>query len=292
MRVSTRTGVATLAILLAATAPVAVTAQSSNGDANIVVTGVGMAKGPEIKGIISARDDDRLKIVAADGSSTVVTITDATRIRAGGGLFSGKSKRGSEALLNGLPVTVKTLQSAESGLIASQITFRNSDFKTAAMIHNGTDQRFARNEAATEALRSRVSDIDKYNIKRTTNVYFDTGKWQLSPQAKSELCATATEASATDNSLMLVLGYTDDVGNEEYNQTLSEKRASSVINYLQQACRWAPYRVLTPAGMAESDPAADNTTAEGRAQNRRVSVNVLVSKAVDVDAPQVAMRDQ
>lgn len=292
MRVSTRTGVATLAILLAATAPVAVTAQSSNGDANIVVTGVGMAKGPEIKGIISARDDDRLKIVAADGSSTVVTITDATRIRAGGGLFSGKSKRGSEALLNGLPVTVKTLQSAESGLIASQITFRNSDFKTATMIHNGTDQRFARNEAATEALRSRVSDIDKYNIKRTTNVYFDTGKWQLSPQAKSELCATATEASATDNSLMLVLGYTDDVGNEEYNQTLSEKRASSVINYLQQACRWAPYRVLTPAGMAESDPAADNTTAEGRAQNRRVSVNVLVSKAVDVDAPQVAMRDQ
>lgn len=292
MRVSTRTGVATLAILLAATAPVAVTAQSSNGDANIVVTGVGMAKGPEIKGIISARDDDRLKIVAADGSSTVVTITDATRIRAGGGLFSGKSQRGSEALLNGLPVTVKTLQSAENGLIASQITFRNSDFKTATMIHNGTDQRFARNEAATEALRSRVSDIDKYNIKRTTNVYFDTGKWQLSPQAKSELCATATEASATDNSLMLVLGYTDDVGNEEYNQTLSEKRASSVINYLQQACRWAPYRVLTPAGMAESDPAADNSTAEGRAQNRRVSVNVLVSKAVDVDAPQVAMRDQ
>ncbi len=292
MRVSTKTGVATLAVLLAATAPVAVTAQSSNGDANIVVTGVGMAKGPEIKGIISARDDDRLKIVAADGTSTVVTITDATRIRAGGGLFSGKSKRGSEALLNGLPVTVKTLQSAESGLIASQISFRNSDFKTATMIHNGTDQRFARNEAATEALRSRVSDIDKYNIKRTTNVYFDTGKWQLSPQAKSELCATATEASATDNSLMLVLGYTDDVGNEEYNQTLSEKRASSVINYLQQACRWAPYRVLTPAGMAESDPAADNTTAEGRAQNRRVSVNVLVSKAVDVDAPQVAMRDQ
>ncbi|MDX2209495.1 MAG: OmpA family protein [Sphingopyxis sp.] len=292
MRVSTRTGVSTLAILLAATAPVAATAQSSTGDANIVVTGVGMAKGPEIKGIISARDDDRLKIVAADGSSTVVTITDATRIRAGGGLFSGKSQRGSEALLNGLPVTVKTLQSAESGLIASQITFRNSDFKTATMIHNGTDQRFARNEAATEALRSRVSDIDKYNIKRTTNVYFDTGKWQLTPQAKSELCATATEASATDNSLMLVLGYTDDVGNEEYNQTLSEKRASSVINYLQQACRWAPYRVLTPAGMAESDPAADNTTAEGRAQNRRVSVNVLVSKAVDVDAPQVAMRDQ
>ena len=287
-----KTGVATLITMLAMTAPVMVAAQQENSDPNIVVTGVAMPKGPEIKGIISARSEDRLKITAADGTTTIVTVTDATRIRAGGGLFSGKSTRGTEALLNGLPVTVKTLQSAESGLIASQISFRNGDFKTATMIHNGTDQRFARNEAATEALRSRVSDIDKYNIKRTTNVYFDTGKWQLTPQAKAELCSTATEAGATDNSLMLVLGYTDDVGNEEYNQTLSEKRASSVINYLQQACRWAPYRVLTPAGMAESDPAADNTTAEGRAQNRRVSVNVLVSKAVDVDdTQQVAMRN-
>ena len=290
MQISTRTGVATL--ILAMTMPVAGVAYAQeNNDPNIVVTGVAMPKGPEIKGIISARNDEKIKITTADGTSTVVTITDDTRIRAGGGLFSGKSKRGSEALLNGLPVTVKTLQSAEGGLIASQISFRNGDFKTATMIYNGTDQRFATNEAATEALRSRVGDIDKYNIKRTTNVYFDTGKHALSPQAKSELCATATEAGATDNALMLVLGYTDDVGNEDYNQTLSEKRASAVINYLQQACRWQPYRMLTPAGMAESDPLADNTTDEGRAQNRRVSVNVLVSKAVDVDDQQVAMRN-
>ncbi|MBA4748377.1 MAG: OmpA family protein [Sphingopyxis sp.] len=283
-------GVASLFAMIAATAPVALSAQE-NSDANIVVTGVAMPKGPEIKGIISARSDDRLKITTADGTSTVVTVTDATRIRAGGGLFSGKSKRGAEALLNGLPVTVKTLQSAESGLIASQISFRNGDFKTATMIHNGTDQRFARNEAATEALRSRVGDIDKYNIKRTTNVYFDTGKHVLSEQAKSELCATATEAGATDNSLMLVVGYTDSVGDEDYNQELSEKRAARVTNYLQQACRWAPYRVLTPTGMAESDPLADNETEAGRAQNRRVSVNILVSKAVDVDDQQVAMRN-
>lgn len=293
MQISTKTGVAAIFAVLAIPAAGSAVAQDQEASGpNIVVTGVAMPKGPEIKGIITARNDDRLKIVAADGTSTVVTITDATQIRAGGGLFGGRSKRGSEALLNGLPVTVKTLQSVESGLIASQISFRNGDFKTATMIHNGTDQRFARNEAATEALRSRVSDIDKYNIKRTTNVYFDTGKWQLSPDAKAELCSTATDAQATDNSLMLVLGFTDDVGNEDYNQTLSEKRASSVINYLQQACRWAPYRMLTPAGMAESDPAADNTTAEGRAQNRRVSVNVLVSKAVDVeDGTQLSMRN-
>ena len=59
------------------------------------------------------------------------------------------------------------------------------------------------------------------------------------------------------------------------------KRASRVVNHLQQACGWKPYRMLTPTGMAEADPAADNTTPEGKAQNRRVAVNILVSKAVD-----------
>ena len=126
-----------------------------------------------------------------------------------------------------------------------------------------------------------MGDIDKYNVKGTTNVYFDTGKAVLSPGAKADLCATATQADGINNALMLVVGYTDSVGSEEYNQMLSERRAAAVINYLQQACRWKPYRMLTPTGMAESDPLADNETPEGRAQNRRVSVNILVSKGLD-----------
>ena len=166
-------------------------------------------------------------------------------------------------------------------MLASHISFRKGDFKTANMIYNGTDQRFGEQAAATEALRGRMGDIDKYNIKGTTNVYFDTGKWALSAQAKDELCAAAAQADATNNALLLVVGYTDSVGSDDYNQTLSERRASSVINHLQQKCRWAPYRMLTPTGMAESDPVADNSTEEGKAQNRRVAVNILVSKSVD-----------
>jgi len=84
-----------------------------------------------------------------------------------------------------------------------------------------------------------------------------------------------------DNALLLVVGYTDSVGDEDYNQVLSERRAGRVVNYLQQYCGWKPWRMLTPTGMAEADPAADNTTEAGKAQNRRVSVNILVSKAVD-----------
>ena len=50
---------------------------------------------------------------------------------------------------------------------------------------------------------------------------------------------------------------------EDYNQVLSERRAGRVVNYLQQKCGWAPYRMLTPTGMAEADPLADNTTPAG-----------------------------
>ncbi|MEZ1355999.1 OmpA family protein, partial [Pseudomonas aeruginosa] len=75
------------------------------------------------------------------------------------------------------------------------------------------------------------------------------------------------------NALMLVVGYTDSTGSDDLNQELSEKRAARVINYLQQACGWKPYRMLTPTGMAKADPLASNDTAEGKAQNRRVAVN-------------------
>jgi outer membrane protein OmpA-like peptidoglycan-associated protein len=282
--ISNRTGFPVL--LAVATVALSGGLSAQSNDPTIVVDGVVaqeaavMSKGPDVKGIITARSGDKLKITTADGNATIISINEATKIKSGGGLLSSKNKLTSSALLNGLPVTIKTWQSS-AGLIANQITFRNNDLKTATMIRNGTAQQFEEQTAATEALRGRMGDIDKYNIKGTTNVYFDTGKYNLSPRAKEELCATAASAEATDNALMLVVGYTDSVGDEEYNQVLSEKRASSVINYLQQACRWKPYRMLTPTGMAESDPLASNDTEEGKAQNRRVSVNILVSKGLD-----------
>ncbi|ODU20607.1 MAG: cell envelope biogenesis protein OmpA [Sphingomonas sp. SCN 67-18] len=241
----------------------------------------GLPKGPAIEGIISARNSGKMQVTGADETKTVIVLSEGTEIRGRGGFLGLKRDALSQkSLLNGLPVTVETVQWGD-GLIASRIRLRNTDLQTAAMIRNGTAQGFAEQSAATEALRGRVGDIDQYNVKRTTNVYFDTGRWQLSAQAESEICATAREADGTNNALLLVVGYTDSVGDEDYNQVLSEKRAARVVNYLQQHCRWAPYRMLTPTGMAEADPQADNESDEGRAQNRRVSVNILVSKAVD-----------
>jgi len=284
--ITTRPGYLILATLLAAPSTGSALAQPlDESNPNIIVTGElqpdtsAMTEGPELKGVITARKGDKIKVTSAEGLSTVVYVDNTTKVRSGG-LFGGRSKLGADSLLNGMPVSVKTMQ-AGPVLLARQVTFRNGDFKTANMIRHGTAQGFAEQTAATEALRGRMADIDQYNIKDTTNVYFATGKSALTPQAKADLCNAASQAEAIDNALMLVVGYTDSVGSQDYNQELSERRASSVINHLQQACRWKPYRMLTPTGMAEADPVADNYTAEGKAQNRRVAVNILVSKGLD-----------
>lgn len=284
--ISQKSGVRLMLVALTMSASgVAFAQQEQAPDSSITVNGV-KTPGPEIKGVIAARNGDRVKVVTADGASTIVAVDDATQIRAGSGLFGAHNKLAQDALLNGLPVTVKTWRAggdAQSGgeLVASRISFRNSDLKTATMIRNGTSQRFEEQTAATENLRGHLGDIDKYNIKSTTEVHFDTGKTELSAADKAQLCNTASTAQAQENALLLVVGYTDSTGGDDFNQQLSEKRAGRVINYLQQQCGWKPYRMLTPTGMAKADPAASNDTPEGKAQNRRVAVNVLVSKSVD-----------
>jgi outer membrane protein OmpA-like peptidoglycan-associated protein len=242
------------------------------------VSGQRPQPGPELKGIISARKGDRIQITADDGTRTQVAITSATQMKSRAGLFGGRRADVGATLINGLPVTVRTVQAGDV-LVASQIRYRTADRKVAAMIQGGTAQGFAEQSAATEALRGRFADIDQYDVKNTTTVYFDTDKWTLSDSAKAELCATVQAAQQTPNALLLVVGYTDATGPEEYNQQLSERRAGRVVSHVQQACGWKPYRMLTPTGMAEAEPAADNETTEGKARNRRVAVNVLVSKA-------------
>ncbi len=247
-----------------------------------------LPKGPDIKGVISRRSADRMEITADDGTKTIVNVNDYTKIRSSKGLFGmSRQQLAANALLNGLPVTVHTLQSGDA-LMAADIQFKDKDLKIANMIRTGTKQGFEEQSAATaevrqmtEALRTRFGDIDDYNIKSTTNVNFASGKTLLTPQGKADLCATATQAQGIKNAVLLVVGYADSKGNEDLNQRLSDQRATRVVNYLQQACGWKPYKMLTPSGMATANPLADNSTPEGRAQNRRVAVNVMVSKAVD-----------
>ena len=279
---------AALPLLLSAFAlPMAAPALAQD-DSDIDVYGSALSDGPEVEGIITARNGETIQVTMEDGQNATIIVDDGTEVRAKGGFLGlGSKSLQTSQLMNGIPVEVETLQ-FDGGLVAKQIKLKGSDLETAAMIRGATQQQFAEhradidaNSAAAEALRGRMANIDQYNVKGVTNVYFDSGKWNISPEGRQEICAIAADAEAMNNALLLVVGYTDSDGSQDYNQTLSERRASRVVNFLQQECKWQPWRMLTPTGMAESDPAADNSTAYGKAQNRRVSVNILVSKATE-----------
>ena len=100
---------------------------------------------------------------------------------------------------------------------------------------------------------------------------FDFDSATLKPEMEAALDDVAARVSASkgDETLSIV-GHTDSTGPEAYNQGLSERRAQSVVDYL--AAQGVDPTRMTPSGMGESDPIADNGTREGRARNRRVEI--------------------
>ena len=105
-----------------------------------------------------------------------------------------------------------------------------------------------------------------------SDVLFDTGKYTLRPLAREKLAKISGIVLAYPDLRLAIEGNTDSVGSEAMNQTLSEKRASSVLDYL--AKQNIPAASMTSQGFGKSQPVASNDTAEGRQQNRRVDLVV------------------
>ncbi|MCQ6259254.1 OmpA family protein [Pseudomonas sp. Q11] len=103
-------------------------------------------------------------------------------------------------------------------------------------------------------------------------VLFDFDKSDLTQDARSQLDGLMSKLSHANVASIRVVGHTDSVGTDAYNQGLSERRASSVVEYLLSQ-GLAPDK-LTSEGKGESEPVADNETDEGRAQNRRVELHI------------------
>ncbi|MEL6948715.1 MAG: OmpA family protein [Pseudomonadota bacterium] len=113
-----------------------------------------------------------------------------------------------------------------------------------------------------EVIRESIVEI------RLPSVNFETNSDRLLSGAESELDAAAKTLRSNPSVIVEVAGYTDDRGNADYNRGLSERRARSVRNALEE--RGVPREQMTVAGYGEDDPIASNDTAEGRAANRRV----------------------
>jgi outer membrane protein OmpA-like peptidoglycan-associated protein len=128
----------------------------------------------------------------------------------------------------------------------------------------------------------RITRLDDFEVIKTISVHFKSGSAYLSRQAKAEIDEAA--ASLKDDSLkgwmVSVTGYADSTGNAGTNRSLSERRANAVIAYLVTQHNVPLPRLVQPFGYGSQKPVETNQTSEGRAQNRRVEINILVSKGV------------
>lgn len=105
------------------------------------------------------------------------------------------------------------------------------------------------------------------------DAFFDFDKAVLKPEAKVKLDDMASKLKSINLEVVIAVGHTDGVGSDEYNQKLSIRRAEAVKAYLVSKGIEAN-RVYTE-GKGKKQPVADNKTAEGRAKNRRVEIEVV-----------------
>ena len=119
-----------------------------------------------------------------------------------------------------------------------------------------------------------------------SNVLFGFDRSDLSDQAKSTINDLNTILQKYPDENVLVIGHTDDVGSNSYNQSLSERRASSVASYL--VSQGVSSARISTKGMGESDPKVANDTEAHRAENRRVEFGLTANAKMKQEAEQQA----
>jgi outer membrane protein OmpA-like peptidoglycan-associated protein len=137
--------------------------------------------------------------------------------------------------------------------------------------------------AGVNATNKRISDMDDYVVQTTATVNFKVGSSVLSPDAKAQLDEVATAALTLRGYLIEVTGYASAEGSTKMNKALSERREKAVREYLIDTHNISLRRFAPSYGYGELQAVADNTTREGRQQNRRVEVKLLVNRGINTN---------
>jgi OOP family OmpA-OmpF porin len=135
------------------------------------------------------------------------------------------------------------------------------------------------------SLGDRVTSLDDYSTKTSVTVLFAVNSSRLTPEAKTDLGSLVQQIGDAKGYMIEVAGFADSTGNAERNQVLSEARAAAVVRYLQEEGNVPLRRILAPAGLGTTHATADNKTTQGRQQNRRVEVRVLVNQGLTAGSP-------
>ena len=274
----------------------------------------------KIKGAVVAKDDDTSFVIRdTTGVDTRVVISPESSIKTKGGFFGGGDRIASNQIVRGLYMEVEGRGGSDGSLAASKIRFDKDDFKVAQSIDTRVGPAEARLTAAEQnaqrisgqidelmaisnaarggakaaqetadaavagvnATNERITALDDYVVQSTETVNFRVNSAVLSPDAKSRLDAIATSAMTMKGYVIEITGFASAEGGTAHNKALSQRRAQAVINYLVETHNVPLRRIGQSYGFGELQAVADNTTREGREQNRRVEVKLLVSRGMN-----------
>ena len=146
---------------------------------------------------------------------------------------------------------------------------------TAADQANGTATDAANR---VDSLAGVVANLDQYKQLQDVSVTFGFDKTILTPSDKKELDALATNLTSTKGYILQLTGGTDSVGDKDYNYRLSQRRADAVVTYLSAKYNVPPHKFYL-VGIGKDQQIATDKTAAGRAQNRRVEIQLLSNMA-------------
>jgi outer membrane protein OmpA-like peptidoglycan-associated protein len=273
----------------------------------------------KIKGVVVAKDDMSFIVRDYTGVDTRVMIETATSIKTKGGIFGGGDRIASTQIVRGLSLEVEGRGDSQGALTASKIRFGKDDFRVAQSIESRVapaETRISQTEenqqrlsgqidelmaisnaarggakaaqetadaaiAGVNATNQRISSLDDYVVQSADTVNFKVNSAVLSPEAKAKLDSIAQAAMQLKGYTIEITGFASAEGSTSRNKVLSQKRAEAVINYLVETHNVPLRRIGTSFGFGELQAVADNTTREGREQNRRVEVKLLVSRGLN-----------
>lgn len=252
----------------------------------------------KFRGVVISRDADVFTIRDRTRQDYQVLITDNTSIKTHGGFLRSGKKYPVTDILRGLIVEVEGKGDAQGQLVADKIRFNESDMRAAITSDTRVSPVEANQErmagqmdelyavaaearAEVKAVNERVSALDDYDVQDTVAVTFRTNSAVLSTEARQSLDEFAARAQGAKAYMIEVAGHTDSTGGEAKNFRLSRARADAVVQYLAVQHKIPLRRFVTPMGYGKTEAVADNSTATGRQQNRRVEVKMIVNRGLN-----------
>lgn len=227
-----------------------------------------LAEPVKTEAVITSVNGNTINARTMSGPITVTVSSDTKIVQTSG--IAKRDKRDVRALIPGLIFTVEGDQQGQS-VAASDIRFKEKDWRTAIATKAGTTEQFAE-------LRKAIIEGQEYVIREEATVYFKTGSAVIAESYKAQLKALAQKAPSLGNYRISILGFADPKGNAAANERLSLKRAGAVSNYLRQTGLIQPGRVLSPSAMGEGTTAPGEAAPVSNDEARRVVVRLVTPK--------------